>query len=55
MGVFATSGGSGLGKTVKKLEPYVKGAEIVDARLMNGAGEQEMKDWAAELNNASLQ
>ena len=55
VGVFATSGGSGLGKTVKKLEPYVKGAEIVDARLMNGAGEQEMKDWAAELNNASLQ
>ena len=45
VGVFATSGGSGLGKTVKKLEPYVKGAEIVDARLMNGAGEREMKDW----------
>ncbi len=37
----------GLGKTVKKLEPYVKGAEIVDARLMNGAGEREMKDWVS--------
>ena len=23
----------------------MNGAEIVDARLMNGAGEREMKDW----------
>ena len=43
--LFATSGGSGIGKTVKKLEPYVKGAEILDARMMNGAGAKEMKTW----------
>ena len=49
VGVFATSGGSGMGKAAKKLEPYVKGAVIEDARLMNGAGEHEMKDWMKEL------
>ena len=49
MGVFATSGGSEMGKAAKKLEPYVKGAVIEDARLMHGAGEHEMKDWMKEL------
>ena len=47
--LFATSGGSGIGKTVKKLEPYVKGAEILDARMMNGAGAKEMKAWVEGL------
>ena len=46
--LFATSGGSGIGKTVKKLEPYVKGAEILDARMMNGAGAKELKAWVEE-------
>ena len=46
---FATSGGSGIGKTAKKLTPYVKGAEIVDARLLNGAGPKEMKEWVENL------
>ena len=46
---FATSGGSGIGKTAKKLAPYVKGAEIVDARLLNGAGPKEMKEWVENL------
>ena len=31
--VFATSGGSGIGKTKEKLLPYVPGAEIVDCKL----------------------
>ena len=31
---FATSGGSGIGKTAEKLEPYVKGAESVDAMII---------------------
>ncbi len=31
--VFATSGGSGIGKTAQKLAPFVEGAEIVDAQL----------------------
>ena len=36
---FATSGGSGIGKTAEKLEPYVKGAISVDAKLVHSAGE----------------
>lgn len=40
---FATSGGSGIGKTAEKLLPYVKGAEIIQARLVSSAS--EMKDW----------
>ena len=31
--VFATSGGSGIGKTAEKLRPYLGGAVIVDAKL----------------------
>ena len=41
--VFATSGGSQLGKTVQKLEPFVKGAKIIDAKLTQT--EQEIIDW----------
>ncbi len=36
---FATSGGSGIGKTAEKLQPYVKGAVSVDAKLVHSAGE----------------
>ena len=36
---FATSGGSGIGKTAEKLDPYVKGAVSVDAKLVHSAGE----------------
>ena len=31
--VFATSGGSGIGKTAEKLAPFTKGAEIIDCKL----------------------
>ena len=41
--LFATSGGSGIGKTVQKLEPYTQGAEIVDAKKINSI--DELKDW----------
>ncbi len=47
--VFATSGGSGIGKTAKKLMPYVGSAAIVDARIVSpSAGEDEMRAWAFE-------
>ena len=36
---FATSGGSGIGKTAEKLEPYVEGAMSVDAKLVSSAEE----------------
>ena len=37
--VFATSGGSGIGKTREKLAPYVNGTEISDARRVQDASE----------------
>ena len=40
---FATSGGSGIGKTAEKLQPYVKGASEVGAKLVSSA--VDLKDW----------
>ena len=36
---FATSGGSGIGKTADKLQKYVSGAASVDAKLVRSASE----------------
>ena len=41
--VFATSGGSGIGKTAEKLEPYLKGARIADAKRVSSVG--ELTSW----------
>ena len=41
--LFATSGGSGVGKTAQKLEPFIKGGKIADARRVTGAA--ELSDW----------
>jgi len=41
---FATSGGSGIGKTAEKLEPFVNGAAVVEAKLVQNA--TELKEWA---------
>ena len=41
--VFATSGGSGIGKTAQKLEPFMKGAGIADAKRVAGVG--ELSGW----------
>lgn len=38
---FATSGGSGIGKTAEKLSEYVKGAASVEAKLVHSAEEIE--------------
>ena len=37
--IFATSGGSGIGKTAEKLSPSLKGAASVDAKLVHNASE----------------
>ena len=37
--IFATSGGSGIGKTAEKLAPFVKGGKIMDAKRVTSAGE----------------
>ena len=39
--IFATSGGSNIGRTAEKLQPYMPGAQIADARVLKGARELE--------------
>lgn len=40
---FATSGGSGIGKTAEKLGEYIKGAAVLDAKLVHSA--DEVANW----------
>ena len=48
---FATSGGSGLGKSAAGLRVSAPGAKIVDGRMLNGRlNEAELKAWAEGLN-----
>ena len=44
---FATSGGSGIGKTAEKLRPYVQGAVSVNAKRVSTA--DEVKNWIENL------
>ncbi len=36
---FATSGGSAVGKTAEKLQPYIKNGTVMDARLVHSTDE----------------
>ena len=47
--LFATSGGSGFGNTVKELEPSAPGATIVEGKLLNNANKQQIESWLATL------
>lgn len=47
--VFATSGGSGIGKTAEKLSPYVSGATVSDAKLINSVDKESLKRWVDSL------
>ena len=47
--LFATSGGSGFGNTVKELQPSAPGAGIVEGRVLNRATQQQVKTWVEEL------
>lgn len=49
--LFATSGGSDIGKTAPKLQPYLgDGATIVDAKVFNGpVTEADLKNWVESL------
>lgn len=47
--LFATSGGSGFGDTVKYLSDSAKGAVIKEGRVLNGASEKDIADWIASL------
>lgn len=50
--LFATSGGSGMGKTAEKLKPCLNGnGEIVDARLFQASARaEELKSWVESLH-----
>jgi flavodoxin len=49
---FATSGGSGLGKTIEKLKPSVSGTAILkEGKLLNGGPSKDaLAKWIATLN-----
>ena len=44
---FATSGGSGIGKTAEKLRPFVSGGDLLGARLVRSGA--ELTAWVKEL------
>ena len=48
--LFATSGGSGLGKCAEKLAGSCAGAVLKEGKLLNGRLDQEkLSAWAAEM------
>ena len=46
---FATSGGSGMGKTNEGLEKSCPGAKLMAGKLLNGVSGMEMKTWAESV------
>ena len=50
LALFATSGGSDIGKTAAKLQPYLNdGATIAGAGVFNSASDEDLKAWVASL------
>lgn len=47
--LFATSGDSGFGNTIKELKPSAADAEIVEGKILNRASDDQLKDWIAGL------
>ena len=47
--LFATSGGSGFGNSVRELQPSAPGAEIVEGKLLNQANQKKISDWVKTL------
>ena len=47
--LFATSGGSGFGNTVKELQVSAPEAVITEGRLLNHGTKQEISEWAKSL------
>ena len=47
---FATSGGSGMGKTNERLAPSCPGATLLKGKMLNGSlSQKELKAWAESL------
>ena len=47
--LFATSGGSGFGNTVKELQSSAPDAVITEGRLLNRGTKQEINEWVNSL------
>ena len=47
--LFATSGGSGFGNTVKELQSSASDAVITEGRLLNHGTKQEISEWVNSL------
>lgn len=47
--LFATSGGSGFGNTVKELKPSAPSAQFVEGKILNNANKQEIEKWVKTL------
>ena len=43
--LFATTGGSGFGNTIKELQPSAPGAEFVEGGLLKMANREEIERW----------
>lgn len=46
---FATSGGSGMGKTLDELKKLCPGADWKAVRMLNRVSDQELADWAGQF------
>ena len=47
--LFATSGGSGFGNTVRELQPSAPDALITEGKILNRASRQEISEWIKTL------
>ena len=47
--LFATSGGSGFGNTIKELQPSAPDAVIIEGSLLNHGTKQEIIEWVKSL------
>ena len=47
--LFATSGGSGFGNTVKELQPSAPNAEFVEGKVLNNANKQEIENFVKTI------
>ncbi|MDD6310912.1 MAG: flavodoxin [Firmicutes bacterium] len=47
--LFATSGGSGFGNTVKELMPSAAGADIKEGKILNHVSKKAIEEWAMSV------
>lgn len=47
---FATSGGSGMGRTVEELKRICPTARFLSGRVLNGVSDKGLADWVASMN-----